>query len=91
MKSEPHHLPLISHRDYDAFRRLNDSDLPNTYDEWLRVHATMKARGSLSGYIVEERQIDLREFVRYCHPRGLDPNVSSLLIFVREKVAGRRY
>jgi hypothetical protein len=89
--SGPYLLPLISQRDYDAFSRLNDSDLPETYDGWLKVHARMKVQGSQTGYILEQRQVDPREFVRYCGPRGLAPNMNSLLIFVREKAAGKRY
>lgn len=91
MTSAPYLLPSISQRDYDAFSRLNDSDLPETYDEWLKIHAKMKVLGSQAGYILEERQVDPREFVRYCSPRGLAPNVNSLLIFVQEKAAGRKY
>jgi hypothetical protein len=91
MKSGPYLLPLILPRDYDAFSRLNDSDLPGSYDEWLRLRAKMRSQGGLGGYIVEERPVDPREFVRYCSPRGMAPNVSSLLIFVQEKVAGRKY
>jgi hypothetical protein len=91
MMSGPYLLPLISQRDYDAFSRLNDSDLPETYDGWLKVHARMIVQGSQTGYILEQRQVDPREFVRYCSPRGLVPNMNSLLIFVREKAAGRRY
>jgi hypothetical protein len=91
MTSGPYLLPLISQRDYDAFSRLNDSDLPETYDEWLKVHTNMKVQGHHAGYILEQRQVDPREFVRYCSPRGLAPNMNSLLIFVQEKAAGRRY
>ena len=29
-------LPSISRQDYEAFSRLNDSDLPETYDQWLK-------------------------------------------------------
>jgi hypothetical protein len=91
MTSEPYLLPAIFRRDYEAFSRLNGSDLPETYDEWLKVHAEMKARSGRAGFIVEERQVDPREFVRYCSPRGLAPNRNSLLIFVQEKAAGRKY
>ena len=91
MVSGPYLLPSILQRDYDAFRRLNDSDLPETYDKWLKVHAEMKARSGRAGFIIEERQVDLREFVRYCSPRSLPPNMNSLLIFVQQKAAGRRY
>jgi hypothetical protein len=91
MTSGPQLLPLIFQRDYDAFGRLNDSDLPKTYDEWLKVHAKMKVQRGQAGYIVEECQVDPREFVRYCSPRRLAPNIESLLIFVREKAAGKKY
>jgi hypothetical protein len=91
MKTAPYLLPLISPRDYDAFSRLNDTDLPDTYEEWLRLHAEMKSQSSVNGYIVEAHQIEPREFVRYCSPRGMAPNRNSLLIFVGEKAAGRKY
>ena len=91
MTSRPYPLPSITKRDYDAFARLNDSDLPETYDGWLTVHSNMKLQGFQAGYIIEERQVDPREFVRYCSPRRLAPNRNSLLIFVQEKAAGRRY
>lgn len=90
MKSGPYLLPLISPRDYNAFSRLNESDLPETYDGWLGLQAKLKSQRSLVGHIIEERQVDPREFV-YCSPRGMDPNVNSLLIFVQEKMAGRKY
>jgi hypothetical protein len=91
MTSGPYLLPSIAQHDYDAFSRLNDSDLPETYGGWLKVHARMKVQGSQTGYILEQRQVDPREFVRYCSPRGLAPNMNSLIIFVQEKAAGRRY
>lgn len=89
--SEPYLLPSIFRQDYEAFSRLNGSDLPETYDEWLKVYTEMRGRGGRAGYIVEERQVDPREFVRFCGPRGLVPNRRSLLMFVQEKAAGRRY
>jgi hypothetical protein len=91
MTMRPFLLPSIAPDDYHAFSRLNDSDLPETYDEWLKVQAKMRDQGSQAGYILEQRQVDPREFVRYCSPRALAPNMNSLLMFVQEKAAGRRY
>jgi hypothetical protein len=61
--SGPYLLPLISQRDYGAFSRLNDSDLPETYEGWFKVHARMKVQGSQTGYILEQRQV-IRSLLR---------------------------
>src|ERR1043165_6786914 len=84
-------LLTISRSDYQAFRRLNDSDLPETHDEWVQVLAELKWQSGRSGHIVEEKRVDPREFVRYCSPRALMPNLNSLLEFTQQKAAGRKY
>lgn len=91
MDRESYFLPLIARQDYETFRRLNGSDLPDTYDEWFKLHSKEKLERGQVGYMVEERHVDPREFVRYCGARGIAPTGLNLLRFVEGNAAGENY
>lgn len=88
---EPYFLPLIHAVQYDAFRSLLGDDLPNTYDEWLQLHANEKRERSMVGFDVREIQVDPHEFARYCGARGIAADGLRLLHFAAEKGSGNRY
>ena len=91
MTNEPYFLPFIARENYESFRRLPDSDLPDTYDEWFQLHAKLKLQWGQVGYAVENRQINLDEFIRFCSARGIAPNGDSLMKFAFGKGAGENY
>jgi hypothetical protein len=59
---EPIYLPFISPRDYDTFRRILHSDLPNTYDEWFTLHTKERADRGRAGCPVREIKVNPNEF-----------------------------
>ena len=91
MLNEPYPLPFLGREDYETFRGLNGSDLPDTYDEWFKLHSKQKLDRSRVGYVVKEIQVDPNEFVRFCATRRIVPNGDSLLKFAFGKNAGENY
>jgi hypothetical protein len=88
---EPIYLPFISPRDYDTFRRILHSDLPNTYDEWFTLHTKERADRGRAGGPVREIKVDPNEFSRFLNARGLTGNCNALTNFVLEKAVGKSY
>ena len=87
----PYYLPFILPERYQAFLRLEDSDLPDTYDESLKLHTEQKLQRGRMGLDVREVQVDPDEFARYCGARGIAADGLHLLHFTEEKVAGNNY
>jgi len=88
---EPIYLPFISPRDYDTFRRILHSDLPNTYDEWFTLHTKERADRGRAGGPVREIKVNPNEFSRFLSARGLTGNRNALTEFVLEKAGGKSY
>ena len=61
MMRERYPLPYIAPHNYDSFRRLSGSDLPDSYDEWLQLHTKEKRERGQVGYDVQEVQVDPSE------------------------------
>jgi hypothetical protein len=84
-------IPLITREQYDTFRSLNGSDLPDTYDKWLQLQTKQKVERGRIGYTIKEIRINPDEFTRYCTPRRITPNLKALMDFTVEKSQGNNY
>lgn len=84
-------IPTIAPADYQAFRRLIDRDLPDTYDEWL----DLANKGSLDnigkGHVSEPVDVDPNEFVRFVRATGASANLHWLYNFAQQKGGGHSY
>jgi hypothetical protein len=84
-------IPKIAEHDYDAFRRLIDRDLPNTYKEWLTLMEQARLENERRQIIVRTIEIDFHEFARYCWAKRYAYNIKALENFTLEKAVGNRY
>lgn len=74
--------PLILRDDYDAFRRLLNDDLPNTYDEWSETQNQEILQLVKAGITCRNIKINPDEFAAYCRAVGQSPNRYLLNDFV---------
>ena len=91
MSDDTYELPIIDAADYDAFRNLPTRDLPNTYDEWLKLFAKRKLEYARLGYRVVEVKVNSREFARYLTAAGQSGNLKTLADFALEKSSRNDY
>lgn len=84
-------VPTISPHDYDAFRRILNPHLSDTYDEWLQLHTKYVTSLLQVGQNVRQIEVHPDEFGRFCNSRGASCNLKTLLDFAIEKVAGNNY
>jgi ribosome biogenesis SPOUT family RNA methylase Rps3 len=83
--------PKISADDYNAFRRILHSHLPDTYDEWLYLETKQCADWLGRGHTVRNIEVDPDEFVRYCNTIRARRNLQDLRNFTAEKSGGKQY
>ena len=74
-------LPIIASNDYDAFRRILHSYIPDTYDEWLNLFAKWEKEWSGNGRSVRRIKVDSREFSRHLDTTGHAPTLNELFVF----------
>jgi hypothetical protein len=80
-------LPLIDPNDYDAFQRILNHALPDTYDEWGEVHVRQAADILGEGNEYREVQVYPVEFARYCTTRRTSPSIRLLYEFAMSKAS----
>jgi hypothetical protein len=85
------YLPFISPHNYEAFRRILHSDLPNTYDEWFQLHANERADRGRVGLSIREIKVNPNEFSRFLNARGMAASPKALGAFTIEKASGKSY
>ncbi len=78
-KSEPVALPVIALDDYEAFRTILKTHIPDTFDEWLDKFAKWEKEFQSRGIV----RINAypAEFSRYLDTTGAIPNLRSLIDF----------
>jgi hypothetical protein len=81
-------LPVISAREYDAFRRTVGTNLADTYDEWAKLKAEQIAEVVGQGDTFAEVKVKHDEFLQYCRTNGKKPNPRVLLDFANFKKTG---
>jgi hypothetical protein len=86
--TEEYLIPKIARHDYEPFRRLIIADLPDTYDEWLKLMEQARLENERRRVVVRAIEINFHEFVRYCWAKRCAHNIKSLENFTIEK-AGR--
>ena len=72
------YIAYIPPQHYDAFQRILQGNLPNTYDEWSEVHMRKAADILDAGDIYREVQIDPDEFAGACGSDGVDRTLQGL-------------
>ena len=82
-------MPLICADDYNALRRIQNSDFPHTYDEWLKHSARRTTDLLAKGYVIIEVKVEPDEFIRDCADRRARPDIKSLEDFALKKSAAK--
>jgi len=91
MIGEPYELPVIRSDDYDAFRAIPTLDLPDTYDEWLKLFAERKSEHAQRAFRIIEIKVNSHEFARYLAAKRTPGNLKTLSDFTIEKSLGHHY
>lgn len=81
--------PFIEPQDYDAFRRLLHSHLPDAQDKWLDLQAEKTLPLVMVGHSVRNVKVDPNEFVRFCNTTGADYTLESLRDFAAAIAEGK--
>jgi hypothetical protein len=89
--SEVEDFPLIAPNDYAAFRNILGNDIPDTYDEWLKLQTEEIIQFGRAGRETAKIPVHSDEFARFLHSRGANANIVSLRNFTIEKAAGNSY
>ena len=84
-------LPAINPNDYEGFRDILKFQIPNTYDEWLHLHAKWQAEYLLDGEPVVQVEVKPHEFSRYLDATGCANDLNNLLIFAVKIANGNHY
>ena len=81
----------IAEEDYDTFRTLLTTSLPNEYDMWVRVRARGKARAFRErSVVIDEIDISPQEFSSFCNRmKNSDFSIAALDRCAREKALSR--
>jgi len=82
-------LPLINPDEYDAFQRILNNALPDTYDEWGALHVKEAADILGEGNEYCEVQVSPVEFARFCTTRRTSPNLKLLYEFAMGKASSQ--
>jgi hypothetical protein len=78
--------PEIDPKNYDTFRRMPDSDLPDTYDEWLYLSGQQNKRLLVNpGHTVRSIKVYPDEFARHCDETGTTRDLKGLRNFAAKK------
>jgi hypothetical protein len=82
-------FPVISRKDYNAFRRDVGPNLADTYDQWSNRFANDLAEAEKRGYAVVDVEIKYGELIEYCRINRRNPDPQTLLDFTNYKRAER--
>jgi hypothetical protein len=84
-------LPFISAQNYKAVCEVMSRDLPDSYDEWLKLSAKWEIEEISEGGTVRKIEIDPDEFARFLRATGRANDMNALLIFTESIGKGERY
>ena len=85
------YLPTIRRQDYETFRRMLGTELPPTYQKWLKLCDRTSKEHALYGHPVWQVDVAPEEFARYCASKRAVRDRASLVRFMMEKSEGKRY
>jgi hypothetical protein len=83
-------FPIIRQKDYDAFWRLTDGDLPDTFEEWREQHSKSVAERRRQGALVFDVEVYPEDFATFCKKGNLPPNTEILNDFAEEEARRQR-
>jgi hypothetical protein len=83
-------LPVISRKDYNAFRRDVGPNLAESYDEWSNQFAGELSAAERRGDTIVDVEVRYGDFIAYCHTHGINPDPKVLLAFSLVKKAELR-
>ena len=78
-------MPIIRREDYGTFRGIIGADLPDTYDEWGKLHQQNATNLIKVGHEVRFTEVDPAEFVRFCSARQRATGLKALKDFAMER------
>jgi hypothetical protein len=78
-------FPIIRPKDYDAFWRLTNGDLPDTYEEWREQYSKSKAERARQGAVVIDVEVYPEDFATFCKKSDLPPSTEILIDFAEEE------
>ena len=84
-------LAVIDQNDYGSFRHILGGHLPDTYDEWFKLHSQEVADHLRLMHPFREIQVYPDEFADYLRPFGRVADVVSLRNFAIEKATRYRH
>ena len=80
-KARPTILPIIASNDYDSFRGILRSHIPDAYDEWLDLFAQWEKEWGANGTPVRRVNVNTREFAQHLTATGHAPTLNELFVF----------
>lgn len=84
-------LAEIPPEHYEAFRKILNPRLPDSFDAWSYRHSDRVATRAGKGHTIYEVKVNPDEFTRYCQATNSVHDLPSLDKFANEKAAGKRY
>jgi hypothetical protein len=85
-----HHYWFGNAKDYEGVRGVfgQGSNLPASYDDWLKSAARKVAEIEKRGWTVEKVMISAKDFVRFCDGRGIARDLAALSMFATQSARG---
>ena len=65
-------LPWIEPENYEAFRRLMGTRIPDAYEKWLQLHTQQSVNYRASGHQVQIHEVRPDDFAELCRSHGTD-------------------
>jgi hypothetical protein len=74
-------LPIVDLNDYDAFRSILGSHIPDTYDEWLNLFAQWEKDWGSNDALIRRIKVNSGYFSRHLSSTGHAPTLNELFVF----------
>jgi hypothetical protein len=74
-------LPVIRVEDYESFRRILRTDIPDSHDEWLDLFAKWAVEYSQGPNAIREIEVKPDKFSRFLNATENTPSLNTLLLF----------
>lgn len=77
-------LPWIEPENYEAFRRLMGTRIPDTYNEWLQLHTQQSTNYVARGHKVQTHEVRPDDFAEFCRSHGYGHDTLALQHFAAD-------
>lgn len=71
-------LPWIEPENYEAFRRLMGTRIPDAYEKWLQLHTQQSVNYRASGHQVQIHEVRPDDFAEFCRSHGYRHDTGAL-------------